>query len=343
VRSVPALAAAAALALGALDPSAIALLTLRPWPLLVIDAARRISDVDRDGYGAWLAGGDCAPFDPAIHPAAREQPGNGRDDNCLLGDAPRRPSRTAAPASASARPSGTRPVPFDLVLITIDSLRADRVGAYAPRYAAAGLATTPQLDDWARTALRFDRAYTTGGWTSIAISALMRGRYPRALAWTPMFETASYRLVSAAIRDKLGNFDRATKMFPLPVEDRHPTLAQWLGERGMHTIAVVDDGYSEVLSPGTRLAPGFDVVREVDSLPKPRRGDSATVDLALEALAAVPPDQRFFLWVHFFGPHSPSTRHRGVRRDGNTPVQAYEHEIRYLDQQLGRLIAFLDE
>ena len=335
----PWLAAALAFVLAARDESAIALLTSRPWPELVIDAARQLGDFDRDGHGAWFAGGDCAPFDARVHPAASELPGNGRDDNCLLGDAA---PRSAAPATV-ARAAGTRPgpVPLDLVLITIDSLRVDRVGAYQPRCGPDGLATTPRLDAWARDALRFEHAYTPGGWTSIALSALMRGRHPRALDWTPMFETKGYRLVPAAERAALPSADRATKMFLLPIADRHPALAEWLVQRGMRTIAVIDDGHSELLSPEARLAPGFQRWREVDALSRAQRGDSATVDLALFELASLPNDQRFFLWVHLFGPHTPNTTHAGVRRDGDTLEQGYEHEIRHLDAQLGRLLGAL--
>jgi len=333
---VPVAGIVAALGLATPAKGALAVLAQAPWPRLVIDSGRQLSDFDRDRYSGWLAGGDCAPFDPRVHPGAREVPGNGRDDNCLLGDAPRRASAARGPEPAAAK----QPAPFDLVLITVDSLRVDRIGGYNPACGPSGLDTTPQLDAWARDALLFERAYTPGGWTSIAISALMRGVYPRRLDWTRVFETQSYQLVqrrALAARPR----DPASKMFPLPIADRHPALGAWLARRGMHTIAVVDDGFSELLSRPARLAPGFRVYREVDELPKPRRGDRGTVELALRELAAVPAGQRFFLWVHFFGPHTPNKRQRGLRLDGDTLEQGYEHEVRALDQQLGQLLGAL--
>ncbi|HMI92758.1 MAG TPA: sulfatase-like hydrolase/transferase, partial [Polyangiales bacterium] len=330
---VPWAAALATLGIATPAKSALEVLALGSWPRLVIETGRQLTDFDGDGYSGWLAGGDCAPFDPRVHPAAPEIAGNGRDDNCLLGDAPRRTASARAPSPAL--PSG--PAPFDLVLITIDSLRADRIGGYAPECGPRGLDTTPQLDAWARDALLFEHAYTAGGWTSIALSSLMRGVYPRRLEWTRMFEARNYKLVPQSELARSGD-GAASTMFPLPIGDRRPTLGGWLSRRGMHTIAVVDDGFSELLSSAARLAPGFRVYRKVDALPKPRRGDRGTVELALSELAAVPAGQRFFLWVHFFGPHTPNTKHPGVRLDGKTLEQGYEHEVRFLDQQLGQLL-----
>jgi arylsulfatase A-like enzyme len=47
------------------------------------------------------------------------------------------------------------------------------------------------------------------------------------------------------------------------------------------------------------------------------------------------------MWVHFFGTHTPNSKHRGVRLDGDTLAQGYEHEVRVLDAQLGRLLRAL--
>jgi hypothetical protein len=323
--------------LGERAGSAMLTLTLRPWPRFVVDGVRRLSDVDLDGYSALLMGGDCAPFDPKVYPTAPEIPGNKIDDNCLLGDA----KPVAKGVQRLTRP--TQPAPLDVVLITVDSLRADRVGAYCPACRKKGLATTPNIDAFARGAVVFDRAYTPGGWTSIAVSAFMRGVYPRRLVWTRMYETDRFRLVPWGHRNKLPPGESLTKMFPLPVSDPHVSIADWLAQRGMRTIAVADDEFSELLSPESGIATGFDIYREVDSLPKRQRGDDGTTDLALSEMARVPGGQRFFMWVHYFGPHSPSVFHEGVRLDGPTLEQGYEHEIRYADIQIGRLLRAIAE
>ena len=77
--------------------------------------------------------------------------------------------RPADPAPAASPPGAAR----NLVLITIDTLRADRVGAYG--YAAA---RTPTMDRLAREGTRFSRAFATAPITLTSHASLMTGRYP---------------------------------------------------------------------------------------------------------------------------------------------------------------------
>jgi hypothetical protein len=106
----------------------------------------------------------------------------------------------------------------------------------------------------------------------------------------------------------------------------------------MRTIAVVDDGYSSMLQWGGGLHFGFD-----QYLQMPKSGDEGTVTRALAMLDRRPKDKRFFMWVHLFGPHSPNEYHPEVPRYGNSLADGYDHEIRYMDLQLGRLLAALEQ
>src|SRR5689334_25445014 len=65
------------------------------------------------------------------------------------------------------------PAVRNVLVITIDTLRADRVGAYG--YASA---RTPALDALARTGARFDRAFATAPITLTSHASLLTGRYP---------------------------------------------------------------------------------------------------------------------------------------------------------------------
>ncbi len=79
-------------------------------------------------------------------------------------------SGCAAPAPA---PTAAGPQARDLVLITIDTLRADRLGAYG-----YGRARTPHIDGLSARGVRFDRAFATAPITLPSHASLMTGRYP---------------------------------------------------------------------------------------------------------------------------------------------------------------------
>ena len=289
----------------------------RPLPGFVLDGARALTDVDRDGASSLLGGGDDEPF-----AAARMAP-------------------VVLETAVADNPAVTGPSPTDVVLITIDTLRPDRMSLYGH-----DRPTTPALDAFAAGGLRFDRAISPGGWTSLAISSLMRGVAPRKLRWTKIVETSDYALTRWRDRATLDRKLRLRMMFGLPLDDPRPTLAERLADRdghGMHTMAVVDDGYGQFLSPKMGADRGFADFRAVDGLPKARRNDAGTTDLALAALDARPKDQRFFLWVHYFGPHDPTRRQAGVPWYGDGIADGYDHEVRFTDKQVGRLLERLED
>lgn len=288
-----------------------------PTAASALDALRALTDLDLDGASHLLGGGDIAPLDPSVtRPAPPEPPD---------------------PYPAELPPLPAAPATQSVVLITIDTLRPDRMSLYGhPR------PTTPQIDAFSKSALRYDRAYTPGAWTSLAISSLLRGLPPRQIRWTRLAETNRFRLIRHWKTTPLADGERLRLMFGLPLEDPRPPLPEQLARRGLHTIAVVDDGYSRFLSPEMGTDRGFRDFRSVDSLPRARRTDAGTTDLALEALAARPSERPYFMWVHYFGPHDPSTRRRGAPWYGDGIADAYDHEIRYADLHVGRLLAHLD-
>jgi len=308
----------------------------RPWPKIVLQSWQRLTDFDRDGYSAFLGGGDCAPFNRRVHPGAREVPDNGIDDNCLLGDATRKID------DIRELPMPKTPAPIDVVLITVDSLRPDHLGTYNREFGPTARNTSPNFDRFARDATVFDRAYTAGAWTSVAIPALLRGVYPRRLQWKRWFETTLYNVLRKPFTGKLRPGEGVMRMFPLAFQDRHPPLATMLRHRGMYTGAVIDDGHSEMLQPGTGLDGGFVSFREVDNAPIDRHNDLGTTEMAIGTLKRVPPSTRFFMWVHYFGIHWPDETHPGIRDYGPSQADHYDHEIAFWDQQCGRLLAAIE-
>ena len=202
----------------------------------------------------------------------------------------------AAPAAAAR----------NLVIVTIDTLRADRVGAYG--YARA---RTPALDDLAKRGVRFERAFATAPITLTSHASLMTGRYPP------------------------GHAGRHNGM---QVDEGVPTLAETLKAANFATAAFVA---AFPLDHRFGLDRGFEIYG--DRMPRGAQGRLANErpgrEVVDEAIAWLqrPRAQRFFLWVHLFEPHAPYGS-PGDRR----PVEArYDDEVAEADRQVGRIVSAL--
>ena len=217
-------------------------------------------------------------------------------------------------ARPADRASGRQP---DLVLITIDTLRADHLGCYGYRQIE-----TPNLDALAASGSRFSQAYTPVPITLPAHTAIMTGRYP----------------MGTGVHDFSGN--------KLPRDTA--TLATVLSGKGYETAAFVS---AAVLDSRFGLNTGFDEYYDhfdfsrldesnLDLIERP--GDQ-TVDRALEWLRqrnrAANPQKPFFLWVHLYDPHFPyNPPEPYATRYHDRP---YDGEIAFADAQAGRLLAYL--
>src|SRR6266436_1570114 len=136
----------------------------------------------------------------------------------------RRPIRTVVHATAliavvaiavGACVARTPPRPADVVLIVVDTLRADHVSLYGyPRR------TAPALEAFARDAVTYDDAISPGTWTVPSHAALFTGRWP------------SYAGAERVPDDHTVNL--AT-----PINEAAPTLAELLSKAGFHTSAFV--------------------------------------------------------------------------------------------------------
>lgn len=123
------------------------------------------TDVDRDGYGAIRRMGDPAPFDAAVFPYAIEVPGNGIDENGLAGDLPVADPYTE-PAGVA---SGWTRTP-DVVLIVLESFRADAVGA-----TLEGRPVTPVISELAQRGVASALAFSHNGYTAQSRHHLFSG------------------------------------------------------------------------------------------------------------------------------------------------------------------------
>jgi arylsulfatase A-like enzyme len=266
-------------------------------------------------------------------------------DGAKSGDAPRPP---------------TKPVgrPANVLVITLDTTRADHLGCYG-----RARVKTPALDRLAAEGTLFEHAFTPVPSTFPSHSSLFTGLYP----------------ASHGVHDNAVYF----------LGDEATTLAELLHSQGHATAAFVS---AFVLDRQFGLAQGFDryddavdrplMATDVSKIPKgldparkkwevtiatayQRRGD-ATTKAALEWLGGLG-TQPFFLWVHYFDSHQPyqppppwdraydpdyrgamdgdqrrfwRDRERGAigRADLDHMIALYDGEISWLDEQVGRLL-----
>jgi arylsulfatase A-like enzyme/Tfp pilus assembly protein PilF len=213
---------------------------------------------------------------------------------------------------APATPEPPRP---NIILITLDTTRADRMG-----FLGSTRGLTPNLDAVAKQGIVFSRAYSHVPITTASHTTILTGTYPQ--------------------------FNHVND-FGIPLARNLPYLPDLLHQHGYHTGAFVG---SLILDPLDGTAPGFDRGFDVydagfhlrrhgaDRYKSVERRAGEVVDRALGWLSQLS-NGPFFLWVHFYDAHDPydppdpyKDRYRSDPYDG---------EIAYADSALGKLFAEL--
>lgn len=198
----------------------------------------------------------------------------------------------------------------DVLLVTLDTTRADAVGCYG------GGARTPALDALAARGTRFDQALTPVPLTLPAHASLLTGLDPNQHG---VRENGMGALAPAAW-----------------------TLAERLRTAGYATAAVVA---SRVLDRRFGLDQGFEryddrmAAERLGEYGYPERPAGEVVDTALAAARTVPAGKPLFLWVHFYDPHAPYAA-PAARPEADARAR-YLHEVEVVDRELGRLLAEL--
>jgi len=279
---------------------------------------RRAFDRDRDGYSRFLGGGDCDDGDPTVHPGAPEIPDDGIDQNCVAGDASLR--RNAEDIAFAPVPASL-PKDANILLITIDTTRADHLGMYGYKRP-----TSPSLDALAAQGTLFENGWAHAPSTRYSMPAILTGRLPldvyydTSVPWWP------------------GILLKAT------------TLGEALGPLGFVTGAITnytyfdrsrhfDQGFAEYDNDNARLHGSV-----TGAGPERTRGSSSK-EQTDKAIAFVEKHaaQRWFLWVHYYDPHADYEAHAEVPSFGTDEIALYDGEIRFTDLHIGRLLAKLRE
>lgn len=240
-----------------------------------------------------------------------------------------------------------------VVLVVVDTLRADGLGLYGyPR------PTSPQLDVWAESAAVFERAFATSPWTLPSFGSLLTGRYPSG---------------HGSGRGKRVLPSGRTKRTFLAVDESVPSLAPLLAERGYDTAAFVTNTF---LRPTFGLTSGFATYDHARNRFIGERRADVMVDRAVAWLREREPGEPWLLLLHFLDPHLPydpppqvagrlTSEYRGelelpvgagsrlVRRVKRRQIEldeedrafirgAYDEEVLWVDAQVGRFLTELE-
>ena len=234
------------------------------------------------GGPAWRVVGRALPADAV----------GGRQDG---GRSPRRPRRLLLEAVATREgeplPEGAamwgdplllrpgRPAGRNLVVILIDTLRADALGSYGD-----GLGLTPRLDAFARQGVRFAEMLSPSPWTLPSVCSLLTGLQPQ----------------THGAGQRFGDFDpsspRQNDFAPTGLPGGVRTLAGVLRAQGFYTMGVYQNFY---------ILPGFGVHQGFDEYTSYEDRAEILVGRALDRLRATAGDRRTFLYLHLFDLHSP--------------------------------------
>ncbi len=245
----------------------------------------------------------------------------------------------AAAVAFAPPPAEAAPAP-NVVVVLVDTLRADKMGAYGYKQRV----TTPNFDAFAKGGMVWENTISQNAWTVPSVASLFTGVDPQA-----------HRAL---------NFRQGEALATDTINDTHDTLAESFKGAGYHTVAYVK---STVLSTSHGYAQGFDKFEVVGGKDQ-AWGHSARElnDAAIPGIkAAAATGKPFFAYLHFMDPHSPYTapepwysKYKGdytgpmdgahvqletafkngtmTEADWRHELALYDAEIEYWDTQFGR-------
>jgi arylsulfatase A-like enzyme len=237
----------------------------------------------------------------------------------------------ALPLSGCVREAKVVATGPNVLLVVVDTLRADHLGAYGYPFE-----TTPHLDALARDATRYNNAIAVAPWTTPSVTGILSSRFPR-------------------------EFD-----FDETLPDETVLLPELFEQAGYRTSAVVSHLF---VSGRLGFDQGFESYDESEARGAQHISSAEVTRKAIELIDRHG-DEPWFLFVHYFDPHNDYFLHPGFeffpeydgdlrggepllalreRAPGFTPadlrylLSLYDSEIRYTDEQIGRLLAALRE
>jgi arylsulfatase A-like enzyme len=225
----------------------------------------------------------------------------------------------------------------NIIIIGVDTLRADHVGCYGYQRD-----TTPNIDDFANQGVLFKNCLTPCPRTTQSICSIMTGKYP---------------------------WNHGVRNLHEELPEEADTLAEVLKDSGYKTISILANGLVS-----KKVDQGFEVIWDIDSIDNPDElfefDAKKATDLAISELSEI--QGRYFLWIFYMDPHMPylarglpfDNEYEGrfkwmlsfdeiphgelffknpmTEREREHAIALYDSEIRYLDREIGRLLKYIN-
>lgn len=272
---------------------------------------QRLTDVDGDGVSSLFGGADCAAFDASRSPMNSEIPNNGIDDDCDGQDITTARVLPELEAFYGQLPDSKKKR-FNVLWLVVDSLRPDHLNAYG-----YDKKTSPYMEEFAKDAWLFTRAYSQSSTTALSMPSMLSGRRPSSMRW------------------KGG--------YPETVESEW-MLPQLLSKEGYGTTLAIN---RYVVKHLKGLQRDFERVVSVPAGADWKSGEYIISNVVSAVEDAKRARRPFFIMAHFDDVHHPYRAHQG-KSVPNFPssqrnVPAYDRCIAHFDNMLRFLTSYLEQ
>jgi arylsulfatase A-like enzyme len=287
-------------------------ITASPALEKLITLVRVANDLDRDGYGTVLGEADCAPFDKRINRGATDIPDDGIDQNCDGRDF------SVAELLSPTGPTVEIPAPFkkpwNILLLTIDTVRYDRTsfGGYATGPKRRD--TTPRLAELVKKSTSFTFANAPSAGTMASIPAILTSKF---------------------FHSGIALDEKVTPGTPPKILPENTTLPEIM-KRGGYTTGVI--GSHEWWNDWGIDQGVDDYDNSIGKKPDAYRVAADKVTDHTLAWISRQQSKKWFMWAHYIDPHGRYVAHPNVVDYGSSESDLYDAELRWTDQEVGRLL-----
>lgn len=223
------------------------------------------------------------------------------------------PAPAPSPVSSAAARAPEPPRRHNVLMITIDSLRADMPWTGYPR------AIAPNLTALAEKCTTYTNAYAVSSYTAKSVAAFLTGRLPSTLYRSGFF-FASYANANQFMAEGLRDSGIAT--------------LSWHGHMYFARAKGFEQGFDE-----WKIVPGITFDAQTDNHVTGEKMTALGIELLSKPELKTKP---FFAWAHYMDPHDQYERHAEAPSFGNKARDRYDQEVFYTDLWVKKLLDFVD-